>query len=136
MAKNTTKKTKKPSDEEQVASWMDNLDTALKTEIDLIRNIIKKSDKRIKERIKWNAPSYYHLEDIVTFGPRKANKILLVFHHPAVVRIKSEILEGDYKDRRLAWFSSADEIHAREKELIRIVKEIVKSIDSNSGKGG
>ena len=44
-------------------------------------------------------------------------------------RIKSDLLQGDYKDRRLVYLNSEKEIKDAEKELERIVKESVKMID-------
>ncbi len=88
-------------DEEQVNAYMSNLKPEVKSEIEAVRKIIKNASPKLNERIKWNAPSYYYLQDILTFGPYKKEKILLVFHHPYVVKIKSPLLEGDYKDRRL-----------------------------------
>ena len=99
-------------------------------EIDAVRKIIKNASPKLSERIKWNAPSYYYKEDIVTFGPYKVDKILLVFHHPAVVKIKSELLEGDYKNRRLVYFKNKAEADENKKELLRIINEIVKSMDN------
>lgn len=120
----------KRTDEELVAEYMKDLEHPLKPEVEALRKIIKGSDARLKERIKWNAPSYYFGEDIVTFGPaRWKDKILLVFHHPAVVGIKSNLLEGDYKDRRLAYFTSMNEIRKNKAEISRIVKGIVAVID-------
>jgi hypothetical protein len=94
-----------------------------------LRKIITSSDKRLQERIKWNAPSYYHIEDIVTFGPIRKEKLLLVFHHPYVVKINSNLLEGQYKDRRLVWFETLKDVKAAEKELVKIIKSIVSEID-------
>jgi hypothetical protein len=96
--------------------------------------IIKKSSPKISERIKWNAPSYYYLEDLVTFGPRKEDKVLLVFHHPHIVKIKSDLLEGDYRDRRLMWFSNMKEIKSNKKELTNIMKLLVEAIGKNQSK--
>ncbi|WP_317896596.1 DUF1801 domain-containing protein [Aurantibacillus circumpalustris] len=118
----------KITDTEQVTEWMLNSIYPLKPEIEKLRTIIKNSDKRISERIKWNAPSYYYMEDIVTFGPDRKGRILLVFHHPYVVKIKSDLLEGNYKDRRLAYFSDSKEVQLGKKELERIIKEIVNTI--------
>ena len=75
---------------------MKKLDHPMKAETDALRTIIKNSNRNLSERIKWNAPSYYYKEDIVTFGPYRNGKVLLVFHHPATVKIKSDLLEGDY----------------------------------------
>ncbi len=74
-------------------------------------------------------PSYYYKQDIVTFGPYNKNKILLVFHHPAVVKVKSVLLEGNYKDRRLVYFNNKTEAEKNKSELSRIINEIIKSID-------
>ena len=120
----------KPTDAEQVNEWMDKLDTSLKTSVNAVRKIIKAAGPELNERIKWNAPSYYYKEDIVTFGPTKAkDKIILVFHHPNIVKIKSGLLQGNYKDRRLVYLNSMKEIKEAQKELERIIKESVAMID-------
>ncbi len=129
------KTTIKLSDEEQVANYMHALKHPLKAEMEELRKIIKGVDKRIGERIKWNAPSYYYLQDMVTFGPARPNtpngdKLLLVFHHPFIVQIKSELLEGDYKDRRLVYFTNMKEIKSNKKELLRIITELINGIES------
>ncbi len=108
---------------------MKKLSPAVKKEIEPVRSIIKAASNKLNERIKWNAPSYFTSADILTFGPYKKDKILLVFHHPAVVKVKSALLEGDYKDRRLVYFKNSAEAEKNKKELTRIIKEIVKMID-------
>lgn len=123
------KATPKLTDAEQVIQYMENVTHSRKAEMELVRKIIKGVDKRIGERIKWNAPSYYFKEDIVTFGPVKDDKILLVFHHPYIVKIKSELLEGDYKDRRLMYFEDEKSIKGNKKELIRVVSELITGIE-------
>ncbi|HEU4861904.1 MAG TPA: DUF1801 domain-containing protein [Chitinophagaceae bacterium] len=127
-----TVKTKSPklTEKEQVDGWMNRLDPEMRPAVEAVRKIIKTADSKLNERIKWNAPSYYYKEDIVTFGPaRSKDKIMLVFHHPSLVKIKSELLEGDYKDRRLVYINSEEEIRDVKKELERIIKESVKMID-------
>ena len=123
-------KSKKPSDEEQVKAYMNKLAPSVKKEIEVVRKIIKNASPKLSERIKWNAPSYYYIQDIVTFGPYKTHKLLLVFHHPFVVKVKSQLLEGDYKDRRLVYFKNKAEAEKNKKELSRIINEIVKLIDN------
>ncbi len=118
----------KPTDEELVNDWMNKLEHPLKAEIDAVRKIIKESDKNIHERIKWNAPSYYTSADIVTFNHRSSEFVHLIFHHPLIVKIKSTLLEGDYKDRRMTYFKSMKEVAAGKKELQRIMKELVQLI--------
>ena len=117
------------SETEQVNAWMAKLDAAMKPAVNAVRKIIRAAGPKLNERIKWNAPSYYYKEDIVTFGPtRSKDKIILVFHHPSVVKIRSEILEGNYKDRRLVYLNSMQEIKDAKKELERIIKTSVEMI--------
>ena len=120
----------RPTEEGQVDEWLSKLDPSFKTSINAVRKIIKDAGPDLRERIKWNAPSYYYQEDVVTFGPTRAkDKIVLVFHHPTIVKIKSSLLEGDYKDRRLVYLNSAKEIKDAREELARIIKESIAMLD-------
>jgi len=123
-------KSVKPTEQDQVNEWMTKLDPEMKPAVEAVRKIIEAADSKLNERIKWNAPSYYYKEDIVTFGPaRNKDKIILVFHHPTIVKIRSALLEGNYKDRRLVNFNSLKEINDGKNELERIIKESVLVMD-------
>jgi uncharacterized protein YdhG (YjbR/CyaY superfamily) len=128
------KKKAAPANKEaaQVKDWLDKQDPALRKEIDVVRKLIKKAVPSLNERIKWNAPSYYSTVDLFTFGPYKNNRILLVFHHPAIVEIKSPLLEGEYKDRRLVYFNSSKEAVKNEKELTRIIRLLTKKAEATN----
>jgi len=123
------KKAQKPSDAEQVTEYMKKLVHPLKTEIEAVKSIIKQSDPRISERIKWNAPSYYFIVDLVTFNHRMEKKVHLVFHNEAIVHIKSALLEGDHKDRRMMYFKDMDEVQANQPELERILREYMDLVE-------
>lgn len=112
-----------------VAAYLKVIPERFRPMVSALRKIIAGSDKHLQERIKWNAPSYYFIDDIVTFGPLRKEKLLLVFHHPSVVKVNSVLLEGKYKDRRLAWFESIKEIKVAEKELVKIMQFILSEID-------
>ena len=120
------KNSKTAADAIKVKEYMDQLQHPLKAEIETVRKIIKASHPGISERIKWNAPSYYFKEDMVTFHLRELKKIHLVFHHPCIVKIKSAFLEGDYKDRRMMYFKNKSELLSRKDELERIMQELVR----------
>ena len=124
------KGSKKRNDKEQVEAYMEKLKHPLKKEFEAIRAIIKASHPNLGERVKWNAPSYYFgNEDIVTFGPqRKDPRVLLVFHHPLIVKVKSDLLTGEFKDRRLTYFGTMKEIEANKKELVMIIGEVIRGI--------
>lgn len=121
-------KSKKP-DTVIVTDYMDALKHPLKTEMEAVRTIIKNANPKIAERIKWNAPSYYFKDDMVTFNHRTAKHVHLVFHHPSIANIKSKLLEGDYKDRRMMYLRNMQEVEANEKELTRIMNELIDMID-------
>ncbi len=131
-------RSKKLTDEERVQAYMKQLAPAHRSDVEAVRKMIKSASSKLNERIKWNAPSYYYKparlsdsggDDIVTFGPYKTHKLLLVFHHPLIVKVKSTLLEGDYKDRRLMHFKDKADAEANQKELTRILIELINMID-------
>ncbi|MGE5108403.1 MAG: DUF1801 domain-containing protein [Sphingobacteriales bacterium] len=122
-------KSNRSSVEEQVNEWMSKLKPKVKTEIDAVRKIINAASSKLNERIKWNAPSYYYKDDIVTFGPYKPGRLLLIFHHPLIIKIKSPLLEGNYRDRRIVCLKDLKAIKANKKELERIIKEHLQLMD-------
>jgi hypothetical protein len=125
------KKLPKPTDREIVAAFVNTLrSNPLFQETQQVREIILKASDKISERIKWNSLSYYTSADMVTFNHR-TDKILLVFHHPTIIRIRSELLLGEYKDRRLIYFENREEIEANKNELTRIIRELVTAIDNH-----
>jgi uncharacterized protein YdhG (YjbR/CyaY superfamily) len=122
------KKTKTSTDgTEQVNEFMDKLDHPLKAEVQMIREIIKNVNKDITEQIKWNAPSFsYHGEYLVTFNLRRTEQIHLVFHNPFIAKVPSKLLEGDYKDRRMAYFTGTNDIQAKRSLLEKALKDLIK----------
>ena len=118
------------TDTEQVTAYMQALEHPLKAEIEALRTIIKETDARISERIKWKAPSYYCKEDFLTFNHRMQDKVHLIFHHDAIPKVNSAILEGDYKDRRMVYFKGMTDVLAKKTELQRIIAELLKLIEN------
>lgn len=131
--KETTGKTKavKKTDAEKVAEFMEALEHPLKREIEAVRGIIKTADSRIGERIKWNAPSYYYREDLVTFQLRATEHVHLVFHHPSIETIASSLLQGEYKGRRMTYFKNMEEVRNGEEELRRVVGKLIENVGAN-----
>ncbi|HEX2683972.1 MAG TPA: DUF1801 domain-containing protein [Ferruginibacter sp.] len=113
----------------EVNAFMKQLDHPLKAEIEAVRAIIK-GNPRIAERVKWNAPSFFYVDDLATIHVKAKQHVHLIFHHPAIVKISSKLLEGDYKDRRMMYFENMKEVIARKKELVRIIRELVELMDS------
>jgi uncharacterized protein YdhG (YjbR/CyaY superfamily) len=112
---------------EQVNEFMAKLDHPFKAGVQMIREIIKNVDNNITEQIKWKAPSFsYKGEYLVTFNLWEKRKIHLVFHNPAISKVKSKLLEGDYEHRRMTYFSDENEIRAKKKALEKTLKDLIK----------
>jgi len=110
-----------------VDEFLRGLSHPLKAEVEAVRAIIKGASKGINEEIKWKAPSFnYKGEYLVTFNLRDVNRIHLVFHNPMIAKIKSDLLEGDYKDRRMMYFANMKDITAKKSELEKILKQLIK----------
>ena len=109
------------------------LDHPFKAEVQAIREIIRGADEGITEEIKWNAPSFgFGDQYLVTFNLRARDRVHLVFHNAALPQIESQLLEGDYPDRRMAYFASMDEVRMHRGELERVLAELVRTISAAS----
>jgi uncharacterized protein YdhG (YjbR/CyaY superfamily) len=112
---------------DKVDEFLENLSHPLKAEVEALRSIIKGVDKNIAEEIKWKAPSFnYKGEYLVTFNLREEERIHLVFHNPQISKVKSKLLEGDYKDRRMAYFADMNDIKAKKPVLEKALKDLIK----------
>lgn len=115
---------------DKVEIFLRELSHPLKAEVEAVRYIIKSVDKDINEEIKWKAPSFnYKGEYLVTFNLWETKRILLVFHNPLIPQVKNKILEGDYKDRRKAYFTDMQDIRAKKPLLEKALKDLIKLIE-------
>ena len=129
LANDTPKKKKGSpvSRTDKVDEFLENLSHPLKAEVEAVRSIIKGVNKDINEEIKWNAPSFnYKGEYLVTFNLREEERIHLVFHNPQISKVKSKLLEGEYVDRRMAYFADMKDIKAKKSLLEKALKELIK----------
>ena len=129
MANDTSKKKKGSpvSRTDKVDEFLENLSHPLKAEIEAVRSIIKGVNKNINEEIKWKAPSFnYKGEYLVTFNLWEEERIHLVFHNPQISKVKSKLLEGEYKERRMAYFADMKDIKAKKPMLEKALKDLIK----------
>lgn len=109
-----------------VDKFMLGLSHPLKAEVEAVRSIIKGADINIHEEIKWKAPSFnYNGEYLVTFNLWETKRIHLVFHNPMIAKVKSKLLEGDYKDRRMMYLAGMKDIQAKKAELVKVLKDLI-----------
>lgn len=112
-----------------VDAYMASLDHPMKAQVQALRKAILAVDSRITEQVKWNAPSFRTERDyIVTFNLSDPT-LRLVFHNPLIARVASGLLEGEWKDRRLAHLRDAKDAKAKTPEVLRIVAALVKEMD-------
>jgi uncharacterized protein YdhG (YjbR/CyaY superfamily) len=117
---------------DMVDEFLENLSHPLKAEVEAVRSIIKGVNKDINEEIKWKAPSFnYKGEYLVTFNLQDEKRIHLVFHNSQISKIKSKLLEGDYKDRRMAYFADMRDIEAKRPLLEKALKDLIKLLNGN-----
>ncbi len=114
---------------DKVDEFLENLSHPLKAEVEALRSIIKGVNKDINEEIKWKAPSFnFKGEYLVTFNLWEEKRIHLVFHNPQISKVKSKLLEGDYKDRRMAYFADMKDVKAKKAILEKALKDLIKLI--------
>ena len=112
---------------EEVDRFLEELDHPLKTEVQMIREIIRNVNNEITEQIKWKAPSFsYKGEYLVTFNLRDQQKIHLVFHNPQIANVRSKLLEGDYEDRRMAYFADENDVKAKKTAFEKALRDLIK----------
>jgi uncharacterized protein YdhG (YjbR/CyaY superfamily) len=112
---------------DKVDEFMQDLSHPLKAEVEAVRSIIKGVNKNIAEEVKWKAPSFnYKGEYLVTFNLWEKDRIHLVFHNPKIPLVKSNLLEGNYKDRRMMYLADMDDIKAKKPALEKILKDLIK----------
>jgi hypothetical protein len=111
---------------EKVNEFMDKLDHPFKAEVQAVREIIKNANKDITEEIKWNAPSFSYKGYLVTFNLWAKQHVHLVFHNGAILEDKSGFLQGDYPDRRMAYFTNMNDVKAKQATLEKVIRKWVR----------
>lgn len=122
---------------EEVTSFLDNLNHPLRNEIERIRQIILISNPKLSENIKWNAPNYsYDGEDRITMRIQPPKQIQIIFHRGAkvleqpknrLINDESKLLVWKTNDRAVATFRNMQEITSNESNFTGIVKEWIKT---------
>jgi len=114
---------------EEVNAYMLQLEHPLKAEIEAVRSIILQANDKVEERVKWNSPSFYYKKDILAIHCREQKRVHLVLVYPAGLPASDHgILEGDYKDRRMAYFSSMEEILEKKAALQSVINDWIELI--------
>jgi len=120
-----------------VNTFMAALEHPLKTEIEAVRAIILETDKRITERIKWNAPSFYLMDDFATFKLRPTGTVQVILHtgakvkdSPAEIKINdtSGLLKWVAKDRCVVTFLNMQDIESKKASFVEVLRQWIKQM--------
>jgi hypothetical protein len=134
----------KPSEPDKVDAYMQRLKHPLGDVVEALRQAILSTDRGIGEEIKWNAPSFFFSGEMKSFDPKEYKRYLIVFNlyrkdcirlvFPSGARVKdkSGLLEGNYPDgRRLALFSSLQDVKSKKASLQAVIKAWIETLDKN-----
>lgn len=123
------------TDTEKVNEYMAALNHPLKAEMEMVRSIINHASDKIAERVKWNSPSFYYKNDpkkdlaAVHTRAQDCVHVVFVFYNGDMIHESNGLLEGDYKDRRMAKFYSMQDVMDKKVSLEKVVQEWVALIE-------
>ena len=79
----------------EVDAWFATYDNPMKAVIQRVRAIILGADERLKETIKWQAPTFMYKGNLASFFPKSRSHASLMFHTGAEIPGNFPHLEGD-----------------------------------------
>lgn len=106
----------------QVDEWMADYDNPQKPVVEAVRAVILASDPRIRETIKWQAPTFVYKGNLASFFPKAKKHATLMFHTGASLAGDFPSLEGDGETARSMKFADLEDVRAKAVELAGIVK--------------
>jgi hypothetical protein len=132
----------KASDPASVDAYLKALQHPMKPVVEALRAVILGAHTSVGEEIRWNAPAFFYTGKLALFDPKtykrhmvvmnlhKKNELRLVFWGGARAQDTTGFLTGDYKDgRRLASFTSLDDVKAHQQVLQGVIKQQLATID-------
>jgi hypothetical protein len=57
---------------------------------------------------------------------RAKHHVHLVIHNPHIAEVVNDLFDGDYPDRRMAYFTGMEDVHAKRATLEHVVKEVIR----------
>jgi hypothetical protein len=97
--------------------------------VEAVRKIIKKVNNGITEQVKWKAPSFSYKGYLVTFNLWEKKRVHLVFHNGAILTNRNGLLEGNYPDRRMMYFSDMKDVKKKKAALEAFIHEWIRLMD-------
>jgi hypothetical protein len=106
-----------------VDEFLRTLTHPLRAEICTVRELIMGSDPRVKEEIKWNAPSFYTVNHFATFHLRAKDGVQVVLHLGAKPRPDATVRTGLKDPAGLLVWKSADRATVTFRDAVHIQRD-------------
>jgi hypothetical protein len=115
-----------------VSDFLATLEHPHKAAIEALRALILGTDDRVREEVKWNAPSFFITEHFATFKLRPLETVQVVLHTGARVRPDARALVIDdpagllkwaAKDRCVATFADMNDVESRRAAFASILRQ-------------
>jgi len=122
-----------------VSTFMSTLDHPLTSGIEAVRQLVLSADPRLREQIKWNAPSFALTDDLVTFNLRSQQTLQIIMHTGAKKRATpltitvadpAGLLRWLASDRGIITFSSLEEIASNGAALVDLVRQWIAQVEA------
>lgn len=124
-----------------VTAFMASLDHPRKAEIEALRRLVLSADPRLREQVKWNAPSFAVTDDLVTLRLNPPPMLQVVLHTGAKKRAMpldiaiddpAGLLRRLAPDRAIIELSSPAEIEANGAALVEVVRQWVAQVEGKT----
>ena len=137
-SKTTASKQSGAKKAEDVSEFMNRLQHPLKPEIEAVRQIILGANDRIREEIKWNAPSFAVEDHFATFNLRAEEFVHVIFHTGAKGKVNngegikvtdpSGLLEWIAKDRGAVKLYGMGDVTSKRAALEALVNQWIEKM--------
>lgn len=104
-----------------VDEWFTHYDNPVKELVQAVRATILAADPRIKESIKWKAPTFEYRGNLASFFPKSKKHASLMFHTGKSIPGHFPSLEGEGDVSAVMKFVDMADLAAKQAELAAIV---------------
>jgi hypothetical protein len=121
-----------------VSAFMSTLNHPLKAGIESVRQLVLSADPRLREQIKWNAPSFALADDLITFSLRSQAALEIIMHTGAKKRATplditvadpAGLLRRLAPDRGIITLSSLEDIESKSAALVDLVRQWIAQVE-------
>ena len=105
----------------EVDAWFETYDNPQRDLVQAVRQTILDADPRMRETIKWKAPTFMYKGNLASFYPRSTQHVSLMFHTGATLPDPTGLLEGEGDTSRVARFADGTDLAAKEQALRGLV---------------